>query len=220
LSALSTAVATTRKRRGEGHTRRDEILQAAKTLFLQEGYDATTIRKIADRVGVSAPALYLYFSDKEAILLALCDQTFGFLIGTINEIERRSLSPRERLRACGEAYIRFGLEHPQEYWLTFMSGNTPKQIKVQGGHRATNLDPGQPGSAGAVAFQHVVKLLRDVEAAGIKLNYTPETAAELLWMGLHGLVAALINNPEFPWTNRDELIEGMLDVVTRGVLAD
>ena len=61
-----------------------------------------------------------------------------------------------------------------------MSGNTPKQIKAQGGHRAQNLDPAQPGTTGAIAFQHVVKLLRDVEAAGIKLTYKPETAAELL----------------------------------------
>jgi AcrR family transcriptional regulator len=219
LPALSTAAASPRKRRGEGHTRRDEILQAAKELFLREGYEATTIRKIADRVGVSAPALYLYFADKEAIMLALCDQTFAFLIDRIGEIERQGLSPGDRLRHCGEAYIRFGLEHPQEYWLTFMSGNTPRQIKVQGGHRATNIDPAQPGTTGAVAFQHVVSLLRDVETAGIRLNYVPETAAELLWMGLHGLVAALINNPDFPWTSREELIQGMLDIVIKGVLA-
>ncbi|HTR85013.1 MAG TPA: TetR/AcrR family transcriptional regulator [Reyranella sp.] len=220
MAGFSTAAASPRKRRGEGHTRRDEILQAAKKLFLQEGYEATTIRKIADRVGVSAPALYLYFADKEAIMVALCDQTFGFLIDKIGEIEQQPLGPREQLRRCGEAYIRFGLEHPQEYWLTFMSGNTPKQIKSQGGHRARNPEAGQPGTTGAIAFQHVVDLLKNVEAAGIKLNYGPETAAELLWMGLHGLVAALINNPEFEWSNREELIGGMLDLVTKGVLSD
>ena len=48
---LSTASVGTRKRRGEGHTRRDEILIAAKELFLREGYQATTIRRIADVVG-------------------------------------------------------------------------------------------------------------------------------------------------------------------------
>ena len=85
---LSTAAVGTRKRRGEGHTRRDEILIAAKELFLREGYEATTIRRIADVVGVSAPALYLYFKDKEAIMLALCDQTFGFLIEQMDEIEK------------------------------------------------------------------------------------------------------------------------------------
>jgi AcrR family transcriptional regulator len=209
---------TGRKRRGEGYTRRDEILAAAKELFLEEGYVATTIRKIADRVGVSAPALYLYFSDKEAILLALCDQTFGFLIEKMGELEKQTLSPVERLRHCGEAYIRFGLEHPREYWLTFLSGNTPQSIKRRG-HRPEQIDPAQPGATGAIAFAHLVTLLKDIEASGVKLNYPAETAAELCWMGLHGLVAAIINNPEFPWTDRESLIKGMLDVVTHGVLA-
>ena len=77
---FSGVAATGRKRRGEGHTRREEILHAAKELFLEQGYEATTIRRIADRVGISAPALYLYFKDKEALMLALCDQTFGHLI--------------------------------------------------------------------------------------------------------------------------------------------
>ena len=77
-----------------------------------------------------------------------------------------------------------------------------------------------PLNAKAELREVELELLRDVEAAGIGLNYAPETAAEILWMGLHGLVAALINNPDFEWSNRDELINGMLDVVTKGVLAD
>ena len=207
-----------RKRRGEGHTRRDEILGAAKELFLTEGYAATTIRKIADRVGVSAPALYLYFSDKEAIMLALCDQTFGFLIEEMGRIDREGLTPSESLRACGAAYIKFGLEHPREYWLTFMSGNTPKQVNERG-HKPVEIDAAKPGNTGAVAFGKLVEHLKGVEAAGVKLRYPADSAAELYWMGLHGLVAALVNNPEFPWMKRDELIEGMLNMVTEGIMA-
>jgi len=216
LRALSTMGG--RKRRGEGHTRRDEILAAAKELFLEEGFAATTIRKIADRVGVSAPALYLYFSDKDAIMVALCDQTFGFLIAEMGRIEREGLKPLEQLRQCGRAYIDFGLKHPREYWLTFMSGNTPKPIKERG-HKPENIDPTQPGMTGALAFARLVEQLRAIEAAGVKLKYPAEEAAELCWMGLHGLVAALINNPEFPWTTRDALIEGMLDMVSQGIVA-
>jgi AcrR family transcriptional regulator len=216
LRALSTVGG--RKRRGEGHTRRDEILTAAKELFLEEGFAATTIRKIADRVGVSAPALYLYFSDKDAIMVALCDQTFGYLIAEMGRIEREGLKPLQQLRQCGRAYIDFGLKHPREYWLTFMSGNTPKPIKERG-HKPEDIDPTQPGMTGALAFARLVEQLRAVEAAGIKLKHPAEEAAELCWMGLHGLVAALINNPEFPWTKRDELIEGMLDMVTEGIVA-
>jgi AcrR family transcriptional regulator len=200
-----------RKRRGEGHTRHDEILGAAKELFLEEGYAATTIRKIADRVGVSAPALYLYFADKEAIMLALCDQTFGFLIEEMGRIDRERLKPVESLRACGAAYIKFGLEHPREYWLTFMSGNTPRR-----GHKLEETDVAKPG---ATAFAMLVQQLKAAEAAGVKLKYPADQAAELFWMGLHGLVAASINNPEFPLTRRDALIEGMLDMVTEGIMA-
>lgn len=214
---LSTAVSGTRKKRGEGYTRRDEILWAAKKLFLKEGYEATTIRRIADSVGVSAPALYLYFRDKEAIMLALCDQTFGGLIDRMAEIEKQGMPPIERLRHCGEAYVRFALENPQEYWLTFLSGNTPKRIKEQG-HKPETVDPNEPGTSGAIAFGKLMGVFRDIESSGVPLYYPVDTAAELVWMSLHGLVAALITNPEFPWTRRDTLIAGMIDVAVRGVV--
>ena len=214
---LSTAALGTRKKRGEGHTRRDEILWAAKKLFLKEGYEATTIRRIADAVGVLAPALYLYFKDKEAIMLALCDQTFGGLIERMGEIEKQGMPPIERLRHCGEAYVRFALENPQEYWLTFLSGNTPKRIKEQG-HKPETIDPNEPGTSGAIAFGKLMGMFRDIESSGVPLLYPVDTAAELVWMSLHGLVAALITNPEFPWTRRDTLIAGMIDVAVRGVV--
>ena len=214
---LSTASVGTRKRRGEGYTRRDEILVAAKELFLRDGFEATTIRRIADVVGVSAPALYLYFRDKDAIMLALCDQTFRSLIEVMEGMEQQELTPIERLRRCGAAYIHFALEHPREYWLTFMSGNTPEAIKRRG-HKPESFDPDAPGSQGAIAFAKLMGIFREIENSGLQLNYPVDTAAELVWMSLHGLVAALINNPEFNWTKRDVLIAGMLDMAVRGVV--
>jgi len=212
-------VATGRKRRGEGHTRREEILQAAKELFLEQGYDQTTIRRIADRVGISAPALYLYFKDKEALMLALCDQTFGHLLEAIGELEKTVADPRERVRRFGEAYARFGLTHPDEYRLVFMGAHIPESMRKVG-HRAATDDPTKPGVGGALVFSRLVAILNEIEAGGTKLNYPADTCAELCWMGIHGLVAAFIMKPEFPWSDRELLIKGMLDIHLKGMLSE
>ena len=58
-----------------------------------------------------------------------------------------------------------------------------------------------------------------MEASGVKLTYPPDTCAELCWMGMHGLVSAMILKPEFPWSNRDVLIKGMLDIHMKGMVA-
>lgn len=217
MSAFSTATPAGRKKRGEGHTRREEILQAAKELFLEQGYDNTTIRRIADRVGVSAPALYLYFPDKEQMMLALCDQTFGLLIESVGEIEKTVSDPRERIRRFGEAYLRFGLQHPDEYRLIFLGSNVPESVR-RIGHRMPTDDPTRPGVQGAIVFQRLVAILVEAEAAGLELNYPADTCAELCWMGMHGLTSALILKPDFPWSNRELLISGMLDIVLKGVV--
>lgn len=217
MSGISTIPPAGRKRRGEGHTRREEILQAAKELFLEESYDSTTIRRIADRVGISAPALYLYFKDKDALMLALCDQTFAHLIEAIGEIEKTVADPVERLRRFGEAYARFGLTHPDEYRLVFMGAHIPEAMRKVG-HKAPTDDPTRPGVGGALVFKRLVAILGEIEASGKKLNYAPDTCAELCWMGIHGLVAALIVKPDFPWSNRETLIGGMVTLVLNGVV--
>ena len=66
-----------RSRRGEGDALRDEILDAAERLIVRAGdADAVSIRAIADAVGVSPPAIYLHFPDKDALVSAVCERRF------------------------------------------------------------------------------------------------------------------------------------------------
>jgi len=212
---LATAIG--RKRRGEGHTRREEILSAAKELFSSEGYESVTLRRIAERVGVSAPTIYLYFPDKEVMLLELCDRTFNGLIARFKEIVARMPAGRARLTALGRAYIQFGLEHPDEYRLVFLS-TPPRRVVEQGGHRAPINEPDRPGTRGAVAFAMMVEELKLLAASGTALPHDPETCAELSWMVCHGIVVALITKPDFPWSNRETLISGGLEMLDKGLL--
>ena len=86
------------------------------------------------------------------------------------------------------------------------------------GHRAPIDDPTRPGVQGAIVFNRLVAMLSQVEASGVKLNYPPDTCAELCWMGIHGVVAALIMKPDFPWSNRELLIKAMQDIVIKGIV--
>ena len=70
----------TRARRGEGEQLRDDIVEAATTLLLSTGNEeAVTIRAVARAVGVTPPSIYLHFADKNALLMAVCRQTFEHL---------------------------------------------------------------------------------------------------------------------------------------------
>ena len=71
-----------RKAKGDGHLRRAEILSAAERIFIAQGYEGATIRKIADEVGVSSTALYMHFQDKDQILLEICDRAMGELLAS------------------------------------------------------------------------------------------------------------------------------------------
>ncbi|RZJ79161.1 MAG: TetR/AcrR family transcriptional regulator, partial [Brevundimonas sp.] len=60
---MTLPVRSARKPKGEGHSRRAEILAAAERIFVECGYEGATIRKIAEEVGLSSTALYMHFSE-------------------------------------------------------------------------------------------------------------------------------------------------------------
>ena len=80
MSAVPPSSRSGRKAKGEGHSRRGEILSAAERIFVERGYEGATIRKIADEVGLSSTALYMHFADKGEILQEICRDAFGRLI--------------------------------------------------------------------------------------------------------------------------------------------
>ena len=98
----------------------ERILRASRELLKKQGLSGFSMRGVADRVGVSATALYRHFHDKDALLSALLEQGFS----TFSSYLMRSLTgktPLERLRRAGRAYFDFALEHPRDYALMFMT---------------------------------------------------------------------------------------------------
>src|SRR5258706_4035211 len=96
------------RREREREEVRTKILDAARELFATEGYEAVTMRKIAERIEYSATAIYQHFEDKETLLAELCRhdfRQFSTHFARAAAIE----DPIERLRAAGLAYFDFAV---------------------------------------------------------------------------------------------------------------
>jgi AcrR family transcriptional regulator len=174
--------ARTRKPRGQGASRRGEILDAAKRLFIEEGFAHATMRRIAAEVGVSPTALYLHFADKDAILKAIAEDFFSELLVLLRKSQGSDLPPLLRLRAGLRAYVEFGLERADEYRLTF---NNAKERGV--------MRPCEDVDVADLTFEVLVTSIGDLMEAGIFRKADPVLAAESLWTAMHGVTSAAID---------------------------
>jgi AcrR family transcriptional regulator len=198
-----------RKCKGKGYERREEILSVAQRLFVEEGYAKTTIRRIAAELGLCSTVLYLYFPDKGAILEEICANTFAELTRECQEVRASGQDPVTNLYEATRGYIRFGLEHPHEYLLTF---NQP----ARGTHPPESTKPDDdPGCRAYASFQALVE---DVVATRPAGHAGVEVLAQCLWAGMHGLIMLQLTKPGFPWADREELIQKHVAVLCGGLL--
>ena len=207
--AATTTRRSSRKAKGDGHLRRAEILDAAERIFVAEGYEGATIRRIADEVGVSSTALYMHFADKSAILLEICEQTIKVLLERNREIAVKPIDAVVRLKMILEAYMRWGMDHPNPYQLVY---SVPRPEAAMAGSEAADL--------GAECYEVFSGVVREIAAAGRLRNGSADCAAQAMWMSCHGVVALLAARPNFAWADREALIEVTLDGLIDGLVID
>jgi len=191
------------------------ILDAARELFVCEGYANVSLRKIARRIGYTPMAIYVHFRDKSEILDCICEESFACFRANAERLDGLGLPPRERLAAGLRAYVAFGLEHPHHYQLTFMTPPCGSQSL------------GRRNEIGQDCYQRMrrrVALCMGADVAGGEggeggegAEVTPEVelAAQTIWTAVHGLVSLLIARPEFPWLERERLIDSVIEGALR-----
>ena len=190
---------------------RQEILDAASELFVKEGYENVSMRRIAEKIEYSPTTIYLHFKDKAELLEQVCQETFSRLSGILAELTERSAEPLERLRSGLLAYIQFGLANPHQYRATFMMP-LPEVFKAEKYH--------QPDSPGLQTFDFLRRCVYDCIAAGKLRKMDPELVSQTLWAGIHGVTSLLITCEEFPWVGKEELIHSVVDALIRGVSSE
>jgi AcrR family transcriptional regulator len=189
---------------------RKEILDAASELFVRNGFENVSMRRIADKIEYSPTTIYLYFRDKAELLDEVCRETFAKLLDVLSKIIDQPGDPLERLGRGLHAYIEFGLANPHHYRATFMM---PMPDGLDAGQYT------QQDSAGMRAFDFLRRSVYDGVVAGKMRVRDPEAASQILWAGVHGITSLLIIHEQFPWVERGRLIDSMVETLLAGVRA-
>lgn len=197
-----------RARRGEGDKLREEILEATERLLIRKGsVEDVSIRDIAEEIGCTPPSIYLHFEDKEALVFAVCERIFEALETVARAATEGIDDPIEAVRQCGRAYVRFGLEHPEQYRIMFMS-RTQDSISPLLLERLRRTS----------GFNRVVELAQRGIDAGMFPDKDAFFLACGLWSSVHGITSLLIAKPWFPWPETERLIDHCVDVHCEGLM--
>ena len=98
---------------------RQNILDAALEIVKEDGWQALSMRKIADKIEYTAPIIYEYFENKEGILLELTRQGYIILNQEIKKAMSRQTVPAKQLEAMWIAYWNFAFAHKELYQLMY-----------------------------------------------------------------------------------------------------
>lgn len=158
---------------------RDLILDAALKVFVEEGLEHLSIRRIAEIIGYSPTTIYLYFNDKNHLLFELCE--LGFLrMAEMNNNLSAIQNPLERLHRMGENYIKFGLEHPAYYDLMFNQAGPMERLAT--------MDNSEWDS-GDKALAQLKEIIVECIEQGIIRKGDIDVIAMAVWGTVHGLIS-------------------------------
>ncbi|PFK42199.1 TetR family transcriptional regulator [Bacillus cereus] len=99
---------------------REMIMNAARDLFIKQGYQHTSMRKIAAELGYSHGSIYYHFKNKAGLFYAMVEQDFQLLNKKLDEITALNLKQEEQLKAVLFGFIEFGLRNQSHYEIMFL----------------------------------------------------------------------------------------------------
>lgn len=160
------------------------ILNAAKKLFVEEGYRETSIRRIASEIGISPTTIYLYYKDKSDIAYALHQEGFTLmktLFSSLITVE----SPFERLKAIGKTYLLFAMENPDFYEIMFMMKEPMEFLDSKEDERTWE--------EGKEVFNFLVYTVEECRQQGYFPGSDVNYVALQAWTAVHGLCSLYVN---------------------------
>ena len=170
------------------------IVATARELAEQQGWDAVTTRRLAERIEYSQPVLYSHFRGKREIIGAVALEGATELATAVRAATSAANGPRERVAALARAYLAFAVGNPAVYDALF---------QLDGGLAYAQDDTPEPLKD---AFAALLESLGEVAGDGV----APGLFTEVFWACLHGL-ATLTREGRLPPEDTEQRVELLVD---------
>ncbi|WP_226002559.1 TetR/AcrR family transcriptional regulator [Paenibacillus sp. BJ-4] len=198
-----------KRRERESNEIRRKIIEAARSLFLNQGYAEVSMRKIADQIEYSPTTIYHYFANKEAVVRELLLEGNTLFLQALQQREQEGraagLNVLDMLKTVSDAYVRFGTANPEYYNILFISNLESVSL-------VSLFDSGR-----FKGFELLEAGLKAAMEEGCIIQGDERLIARSVWSMLHGLTSLLLNF-EFPMAkSNDELISFTIDTFFRGL---
>lgn len=157
---------------------REKILSCACDLYLSDGLEGFSMRKLARQVGVTAPALYRHYENREHVLADVVREAYGeFTAQLYRALEGRT--PKERFFRAGEGYLDFALKNARWYQILFTAP----------GRLGMSVLPEDIEAMGCAVHQFWIDRVRECQDAGILREGDPLQISLTMWAHAHGLLS-------------------------------
>ncbi|PWG81407.1 TetR/AcrR family transcriptional regulator [Pararcticibacter amylolyticus] len=175
---------------------RKRILDAARKIFLEKGYEKASIRNIANEISYSPGMIYFHFKDKSEVFYELHKEGFRLLMTRLKVLDSVA-DPFERLKAVGRVFIQFAQDNKDYYNLMFIEEPASKTGEAGGFQIAKE------------AISHLIELIGECQRQGRFQHADIEDFSFMFLSSVHGICALFCKDRTTNFQNKtnEELME-------------
>jgi AcrR family transcriptional regulator len=186
---------------------RREILNSARELFIDDGYEKFSMRRLAEKIDYSPTTIYLYFKNKDDLLLAICEEVAEQFMTRLSHIRSVQSKPLEALRQAMLYLLEFAFDNPNQYEVFFLTRPNvygPQEEFMTRESMARNS---------YIEFRGIVQAC--IKAGKLR-RMDIDVLTQVLATAPHGLITMTIYQNSFPWADRKVLATTLVDGLLRG----
>ena len=186
---------------------RREILNSARELFINDGYEKFSMRRLAEKIDYSPTTIYLYFESKDDLLFAICEEVAEQFLAKLRYLRSVQNKPYETLRQAMLYLVEFAFDNPNEYKVFFLTrpnvyGTQEQFMKRESMARNSYFE-----------FREIVQAC--IKAGKLRLMNI-DVLTQVLATAPHGLITMTLYRSSFPWVDQKVLATTLVDGLLRG----